>query len=112
MTSQLTRCHAENRRSERPVDIYITSLGGRLGERMDGALKGVHHRWQGVNISSESYKTVLNDVTAENLVYLTADSENVIHTLEKDKVYILGGLVDKNRYKVISLVELIVEIMF
>jgi tRNA (guanine9-N1)-methyltransferase len=68
---------------------------------MDTALKGVQHRWQGVNVSTEPYETVLSDVATENLVYLTADSENVIQTLEKDKVYILGGLVDKNRHKVL-----------
>jgi tRNA (guanine9-N1)-methyltransferase len=101
MTSQLTRCHAENKRSLKPVEIFITSLDKRLGERMDTALKGVQHRWQGVNVSTEPYETVLSDVATENLVYLTADSENVIQTLEKDKVYILGGLVDKNRHKVL-----------
>ena len=101
MTSQLTRCHAENKRSLKPVEILITSLNQRLGERMETALKGVHRQWKGVNVSSEPYETVLGDVGMENLVYLTADSENVIQTLEKDKVYILGGLVDKNRHKVI-----------
>jgi tRNA (guanine9-N1)-methyltransferase len=100
MSSQLTRCHADNRRSTKTVDIYITSLTGRLGDRMENELKGVHHRWKGVQISTDPYERVLNDVATENLVYLTADSDNVIDTLEKDKVYILGGLVDKNRHKV------------
>lgn len=33
------------------------------------------------------------------IVYLTADSENTINTLEKDMVYVIGGIVDRNRLK-------------
>lgn len=35
----------------------------------------------------------------EELVYLTADSPDTITQLEKSKVYILGGLVDRNAHK-------------
>lgn len=37
--------------------------------------------------------------TTEELVYLTADSPDTITQLEKGKVYILGGLVDRNAHK-------------
>ena len=100
MSSQLTRCHAENRRSLKTVDLFLTSLAGPLGERMETAFKGAHRNWKGVRISTDSFETVLGDVSQDNLVYLTADSNHVIQTLENDKVYIIGGLVDKNRYKV------------
>ena len=35
----------------------------------------------------------------EELVYLTADSPNTIHSLDPTKVYVVGGIVDRNRYK-------------
>ena len=67
---------------------------------METAMKGVHHRWQGVHVSTHPYESVMTDVGPTDLVYLTADSPNVIHSLEKDKVYIIGGLIDRNRHKV------------
>jgi len=67
---------------------------------METAMHGVHRQWRGVQVSSDPYETIFSNVAKENLVYLTADSENVIDSLEKDKVYIIGGLVDRNRHKV------------
>ena len=32
-------------------------------------------------------------------MYLTADAEEEVEELEEDKVYIIGGLVDRNRHK-------------
>lgn len=100
MSSQLTRCHSENRRSKNTVELFFTTLNGRLKERMETSLHGVYLRWRGVHVSSDAYQVVLKDVAPDDFVYLTADSPNVLHTLEASKVYILGGLVDRNRYKV------------
>lgn len=35
-----------------------------------------------------------------DIIYLTADSPNVLDKLEDGKVYIIGALVDHNAYKV------------
>ena len=34
------------------------------------------------------------------LVYLSADSDEELTTLREDEIYIVGGIVDRNRYKV------------
>lgn len=37
-------------------------------------------------------------ISKERFVYLTADSPNVIKELDPNDVYIIGGIVDRNRY--------------
>ena len=34
----------------------------------------------------------------EHIVYLTADSPNVIEELNEKHAYVIGGIVDRNRY--------------
>jgi tRNA (guanine9-N1)-methyltransferase len=47
-------------------------------------------------------KSYLDIFKKESLVYLTADSPNTITKLSRDKVYIIGGIVDRNRLKGIT----------
>jgi tRNA (guanine9-N1)-methyltransferase len=50
-----------------------------------------------VNFHSESYADIFE---SKDLLYLTSDSDNIISSLQGDKVYVIGGLVDHNLYKV------------
>ena len=50
-----------------------------------------------VHFPTHSY---LKEFKRYNVVYLTSDSPNVLSTLDEDKVYVIGGLVDHNHEKV------------
>ena len=52
------------------------------------------------NIAEQSYDALF---PKDKLVYLTADSPNTIRALDADKVYIVGGIIDRNRHKGITL---------
>ena len=47
-------------------------------------------------------KYLKDKFTLENIVYLTADSPNMIESLEDTKAYVIGGIVDRNRYPLLT----------
>lgn len=92
---QILRVYTRNRRSDAPMQLHITSFNKRSKDEM--ARHDGHENWD-IYFHSEEYIEVF---PKQNLVYLTSESENVINTLENNKVYIIGGLVDHNAHKVI-----------
>ena len=40
LAKQIQRCYSLNRRTETPVQLHLTSFGGRTKTRMEGAISG------------------------------------------------------------------------
>lgn len=97
---QLLWVYTINRKAKMPLQLYYTGLeeGGRLQQAMD---KNDGYRNWDVHIGSESYRTLFQP--PQQVVYLTSDSDTVLTELDPDKVYIIGGLVDHNHHKGVSL---------
>lgn len=53
-----------------------------------------------VHIHPEPYLDIFKK---EDIVYLTSDSDNIIQDLDSSKVYIIGGIVDHNKHKLLTL---------
>lgn len=104
MCSQLTRCHAENRSAKHPCEIYLTGLNDRIAHRFHTVFKDQHKNWKNVKVFDcdfidEASGDIIDSLSKSDLVYLSADSENTIDVIDENKTYIIGGIVDKNRYK-------------
>lgn len=96
LTQQMMFCRGVNRRVEKPVKIVCASMCGRTEKRLDTAITGFH-TWKHWTADKRSH---IELYPREQLVYLSGDAKDTLLTLEPDKVYIIGGIVDHNRHKV------------
>ncbi|RDX69080.1 trm10 [Mucuna pruriens] len=99
LVQQIMYCYAVNGRCASPAHLWLTGCQG----EMESALKRIpgFDKWI-IEKENGSYIEALRD-RKEDLVYLTADSETVLQELDLKKVYVIGGLVDRNRWKGITL---------
>ena len=79
-----------------PWFIVRAALQGKLETQARKTCSGITN-WK-ITTSGKPYIELLKD-QKEDLVYLTADSEDTLEELDPKKLYIIGGLVDRNRHK-------------
>jgi tRNA (guanine9-N1)-methyltransferase len=109
LTRQVGYCYSENRKAKNPFNFILYDVGERLMKELN---KNNFSNWKGVTVIKKGeYSSITeyvmkhrkSDIEKENIIYLTADSENEVNDIETSKVYIIGGIVDRNRYKLITL---------
>ncbi|KAG7241531.1 hypothetical protein INR49_025436 [Caranx melampygus] len=99
LAGQLRRLYGSNKKAARPFHLFLTNLreDSRLYReciRMnDGFLNYM------VDITEES---CLDLFPAASVIYLSPDAEEALETVDSDKVYVLGGLVDESIQKKLS----------
>ena len=127
LASQITRSYSDNGRARFRVHLAISSFNGRLRERFETVLERQYVSWKGIHFFGEDFvevaekaKTWMNEYELDGtiwdkrqekdaafkplagngeFVYLSSESENTIEQLDPYCTYIIGGLVDRNRYK-------------
>lgn len=96
--SQLLRVYTNNRRAKRPIPVHFTGLNedGKLYEKLQK-----NEGWKNWDIipHKEGFMELFDK---DKIIYLTSESETVLDTLEKDAIYIIGGLVDHNHHKCLT----------
>ena len=79
-----------------PCHFILTSIKGAIEESFQRQKVGLDS-WH-VTKTSKSYLEHFAE-EKDKLIYLTAEAEDEINAVEKDKIYVVGGIVDKNRHK-------------
>lgn len=99
LVQQVMYCYAVNGRCASPAHLWLTGCRGDIETQLQ-RLPG-YDKWI-IEKESRSYIEALDDQKG-NMVYLTADAEVELEELDLAKIYIIGGLVDRNRWKGITL---------
>ncbi|KAJ3260628.1 tRNA methyltransferase 10 [Boothiomyces macroporosus] len=81
--AQVMYCYSDNRSREKALSLYMTSIE--------------QHKDHFTKVPNSFYG--LGGDEQPQFCYLTADSPNVITELDPKVIYIVGGIVDKNRHK-------------
>ncbi|PNH06261.1 tRNA (guanine(9)-N1)-methyltransferase [Tetrabaena socialis] len=98
LVQQLGFSYSANKQVERPAHLYFTSFKGGVATAANRMISGMENWF--VTRTEQSYTEVFGSPEdRQNLVYLTADSNEELEELDDNKIYIVGGLVDHNRYK-------------
>ncbi|NP_001280413.1 uncharacterized protein LOC100164020 [Acyrthosiphon pisum] len=96
-SNQLLKCYCVNRRMDNPMQLYVSSYKGKTKEIM-AKYKGSEF-WD-IKYLENSFD---KEFQKEEIVYLTSDSLNVLESIDENKVYIIGGLVNRKPCKGVSL---------
>ncbi|KAJ3349217.1 tRNA methyltransferase 10 [Entophlyctis luteolus] len=109
LARQLARCYSQNRRAPIPANLSVCGVGSSLKTVLDSTQPDwsrwtmtfnesrVASLYQTSTPADASVQTPSQ--TASPVVYLTADSPNTLTDLDPTKVYVIGGIVDRNRFK-------------
>ncbi|KAL7717224.1 tRNA (guanine(9)-N(1))-methyltransferase [Entamoeba marina] len=91
--NQIQLLYGYNWKSDSVLNIRCVGVNGKLLQLVD---KGDARKWKLITFEQNTLEDIKDSC---NCVYLTAESDNVLSTLDENTYYIIGGLVDHNKYK-------------
>lgn len=118
---QLRYCYSENRHNPHPCRLAATSVTGATLGHLQNVAGFAEWGRRGFTVTSDSMEQYYGLPEAgpatdeheqadddddrqkrgnlDNVVYLTSDSDTVLHDLDDTKIYVIGGIVDRNRLR-------------
>lgn len=100
--SQLMETEGWNRRSLNPFHLHFCNLQHDGSYHRELLKRYGQEAWDHLFITATSQRHI-DMFPREDIVYLTADSPNVLRTFDHSKVYIIGAMVDRSIQSGVSL---------
>jgi len=114
---QLRYCYSVNKRNPHPCRLAATSVTGSTLKHLQNVSGFEEWSKLAITVTSDSLEEFYgtqdqkddhdddddgargSTARLDNLVYLTSDSDTLLEDLDDSKVYVVGGIVDRNRLK-------------
>ena len=100
LVSQLSLCYSINKHNKKKINFYFTNMTKDL---MDKLNKNGAEKWKVHYHDSPFYSIEELIKLNKEFVYLTPDAEEDLENVTDDKIYIIGGIVDRTVIKNLSL---------
>ncbi|CAK7899247.1 tRNA (guanine(9)-N1)-methyltransferase [[Candida] anglica] len=105
MSNQIARSYSAKRHCDYEVGLTISSFNKNLKNRFDNSVDQ-YFNWTNIEFKENDHLEDLLPKDPEErskYVYLTADTDTILESLDEGHTYIIGGIVDKNRHKKLCL---------
>lgn len=96
---QIRYCYSQNKNSSHPCLLAATSVTGKTLEHLQNVAGYDEWHNRACTCISQSLEDHYGKTQMQNIVYLTSDSEQTLHEFDNSKIYVIGGIVDRNRLK-------------
>ena len=97
--NQIQLLYGANWKYEHPIEVNCIGISG----KMDTYVKKNNQclNWKLMHWSNEKIEEFVkkDEMKEKNVIYLTAESENELTDVNENDYYIIGGIVDHNKYK-------------
>lgn len=96
LSSQIRYCYAVNKNNPHPCLFTATGLTGPTLDNLQNVSGFEGWSSKGFANSEKPLEEVFKD-RLKDVIYLTSDSKIVVEHLDDSKIYVIGGIVDRNR---------------
>lgn len=101
LVQQLMFCYGTNRSASHPVRLIFSGVAADSFTSRKLRTMAGFDSWP-LEVLEGTY---IDNLPKDKLVYLTADAEDVLESFDSEKIYIIGGIVDHNRLKGVTMAK-------
>eukprot|EP00211_Chloroparvula_japonica_P005877 CAMPEP_0119135564 /NCGR_PEP_ID=MMETSP1310-20130426/19528_1 /TAXON_ID=464262 /ORGANISM="Genus nov. species nov., Strain RCC2339" /LENGTH=354 /DNA_ID=CAMNT_0007126459 /DNA_START=139 /DNA_END=1200 /DNA_ORIENTATION=+ len=95
LASQSSFVYAHHRRALKPVHLHLVGVNGLLQEALDVFQA---NKWRNIHQHEGQLLDVFKDRT-DDIVYLSPDATEDLLEVDSTKIYVIGGIVDRDRLR-------------